>query len=76
MGSGKEEEVVFPRPVIAFACSESFKIEGDCKGFLTFTSKTNLIEWYKKKYGAILAPDQRMYIDEVGGLKLIRKYLN
>tara|TARA_R110001583_G_scaffold181997_2_gene339543 strand:- start:3 stop:479 length:477 start_codon:yes stop_codon:yes gene_type:complete len=61
--------------LIAFACRESFKIEGNYKGFLTFTSKTNLIEWYKKKYGATQALGQRMYIDDSIGLKLIEKYL-
>lgn len=61
--------------LIAFACRESFKIEGNYKGFLTFISKTNLIEWYKKKYGATQALDQRMYIDDSVGLKLIEKYL-
>ena len=61
--------------LIAFACRESFKIEGDYKGFLTFTSKTNLIEWYKNKYGAKQALGQRMYIDDSMGLKLIEKYL-
>lgn len=61
--------------LIAFACRESFKIEGNYKGFLTFTSKTNLIEWYKKKYGATQALGQRMYIEDTIGIKLIEKYL-
>lgn len=61
--------------LIAFACRESFKIEGNYKGFLTFTSKTNLIEFYKKKYGATQALGQRMYIEDSIGLKLIEKYL-
>lgn len=62
--------------LIAFACRESFKLEGNYKGFLTFVSKTNLIDWYKKKYGATQALGQRMYIDDVNGLKLIEKYLD
>lgn len=61
--------------LLAFACRESFKIEGNYKGFLTFTSKTNLIEWYKKKYGATQVLGQRMYIEDTIGLKLIEKYL-
>lgn len=61
--------------LIAFSCRESFKNKGDYKGFLTFTSKTNLIEWYKKKYGAVQALGQKMYIDSNIGLKLIEKYL-
>jgi hypothetical protein len=61
--------------LVAFACRESFKIEGDYKGFLTFTSKTNLINWYKTKYGATQALGQRMFIDDSIGLQLIEKYL-
>ena len=61
--------------LIAFACRESFKLEGDYKGFLTFVSKTNLIKWYADKYGAELTLGQRMFIDERNGIKLIRKYL-
>ncbi len=61
--------------LIAFACKESFNIEGSYKGFLTFVSKTNLIEWYTKKYGAELALGQRMFIDWENGEKLIEKYL-
>lgn len=62
--------------LIAFACRESFKIEGPYKGYLTFVSKTNLIEWYKKQYGATQALGQRMFIDDSIGLKLIQKYLS
>ncbi len=62
--------------LIAFACRESFKTEGDYKGFLTFVSKTNLIEWYARKYGAELALGQRMFINWENGERLIEKYLN
>ena len=61
--------------LIAFACRESFKLEGSYKGFLTFVSKTNLIQWYTEKYGATLAIGQRMFIDLEAGEKLINKYL-
>lgn len=61
--------------LIAFACRESFKIEGNYKGFLTFTSKTNLIDWYKNTYGATQTLGQRMFIDDLAGLKLTEKYL-
>jgi len=61
--------------LIAFACRESFKLEGSYKGFLTFVSKTNLINWYSEKYGATLALGQRMFIDSEAGEKLINKYL-
>ncbi len=61
--------------LIAFACRESFKIEGDYKGFMTFVSKTSLIKRYAKKYGAELALGQRMFIDWENGEKLIEQYL-
>jgi hypothetical protein len=61
--------------LIAFACRESIKIDGVYMGFLTFVSKTNLIEWYTGKYGAVLALGHRMYIDYNSGLKLIKEYL-
>lgn len=62
--------------LIAFSCRESFKIEGNYKGFLTFVSKTNLIKWYAEKYGAELALGQRMFIDWDNGERLIEEYLN
>lgn len=62
--------------LIAFGCRQSFGLIGPYKGFLTFTSKTNLIEWYKSKYGAAQALGQRMFIDDINGLKLIEKYLD
>ena len=62
--------------LIAFACRESFKIDGTYKGYLTFTSKTDLIDLYKKKYGATLALGRRMFIDDKVGLELIEEYLD
>ena len=62
--------------LIAFACRESFKLEGNYKGFLTFVAKTKLIDWYKEKYGAEVALGQRMFIDWENGEKLIEEYLN
>lgn len=62
--------------LIAYGCRESFKLKGEYKGFLTFVSKTNLIQWYAQKYGAELALGQRMFIDWENGEKLIEKYLN
>ena len=62
--------------LIAFACRESFKLESEYQGFLTFVSKTNLIEWYKKKYKAEQGLGQRMFISAENGLKLINAYLN
>ena len=75
IGSDKRYDYV-AGSLIAYACRESFKLEGNYKGFLTFVSKTNLIDWYTKKYGAELALGQRMFIDWENGKKLIEKYLN
>ena len=61
--------------LIAFACRESFKLEGSYKGFVSFVSKTGLIKWYSENYGATLALGQRMFIDSDAGEKLINKYL-
>lgn len=61
--------------LIAFGCRQSFEIKGSYKGFLTFMSKTNLINWYQDKYGATRGLGHRMFIDDVNGLKLIKKYL-
>ncbi|MEN8121743.1 MAG: hypothetical protein ABFS35_15435 [Bacteroidota bacterium] len=75
IGSNKHYDYV-AGSLIAYACRESFKLEGNYKGFLTFVSKTNLIGWYIEKYGAELALGQRMFIDWENGKKLIEKYLN
>ena len=61
--------------LIAFACKESFKLKSAYKGFLTFMSKTSLMQWYSKKYGASVGLGQRMYIDSENGLRLINEYL-
>ena len=76
IGQRKKRYDYIAGSLIAFGCRESFKIEGDYKGFLTFVSKTNLIKWYIEKYGAELALGQRMFIDWDNGEKLIEKYLN
>lgn len=62
--------------LIAFACRESFKVEGPYQGFLTFESKTELIDWYIEKYGADVAIRQKMFISPENGIKLIEKYLS
>ncbi len=62
--------------LIAFACLKSFELgKNTYKGYLTFDSKTKLIPVYKEKYGAINSMGQKMFIDPVQGLKLIKKYL-
>jgi len=63
--------------LIAYACRESFKKgRGNYVGFLSFDSKTVLIDLYQKKYGASIAMGQKMYIESEVGKQLARKYLN
>lgn len=62
--------------LIAFACRESFKLESNYKGFLTFESKTKLIDWYIENYNAKIAIGHKMYIEPEDGRNLINKYLN
>lgn len=62
--------------LIAFACKDSFERgKNTYKGFLSFDSKTELIELYQNKYGAIWAMGQKMFFDPLGGKKLMREYL-
>lgn len=61
--------------LIAFACRETFKLDTDYRGFLTFESKTKLISWYVEKYHAKVARGQKMYIEPQDGEKLIKEYL-
>jgi len=76
IGSQKKQYDYVAGCLIAFACRESFKLESDYKGFLTFVSKSNLIKWYSEKYGAVSTLGQKMYIDWEIGTQLIDKYLN
>ncbi len=45
-----------------------------------FNFLPSIIEWldtiYQEKYGAKVAVELKMYIDEIQGEKLIKKYLN
>jgi len=62
--------------LIAYSCMESFERgKGNYNGFLSFDSKTELIELYQKKYHAKIAMGHKMYIDPVGGKMLMKKYL-
>ena len=61
--------------LIAFGCYESFKLETNYKGFLTFETKTKLRAWYKKKYYAEDAMGNKMFIWPEDGIKLINEYL-
>ena len=58
--------------LMSFACLKSFELnKGNYKGFLVFTSKGNLIEYYKKKYNAELIFRERMIISSHIGKQLI-----
>jgi len=61
--------------LIAYACQESFQLEGNYHGYLDFVSKTVLIGLYRAKYHAQSTIGQKMYIDPIGGKKLIEEYL-
>lgn len=58
--------------LFAFACKLSF--EKGYEGYVAFDSKSALIEHYKKKLGATHFKGQRMYIETVKALQLVRKY--
>lgn len=62
--------------LLAFACKESFeKGKGSYEGFLSFDSKTELIELYHRKYGATVAMGHKMFFDPEAGKILMKKYL-
>lgn len=61
--------------LIAFACRESLKLDSAYRGYLTFVSKTKLVDYYKTKYYATQTLGTRMYIDPISGEKLIKNYL-
>jgi hypothetical protein len=78
VGSGSKKKFNWVAEcLIAFACRESFKIEGDFQGYLAFIAKQGLVNTYKRKYGAVEEPDsdRKMYIDDVNGIRLIKEYL-
>ena len=61
----------------AFACKESFeKGKGDYQGFLSFDSKTELIELYHFKYGATYVKGNKMYFGPAAGKKLMKQYID
>ena len=63
--------------LIAFGCLKSIELgQNAYKGYLTFESKTELLQLYQDKYGATSAMGHRMFIDPMVGLQLIEKYLN
>lgn len=61
-----------PGNLVAFACKLSFQRGGD--GFVSFESKTRLIEYYIKSLGAHHFGGHLMVIDNISAQKLVDKY--
>jgi len=71
IGKDKVYEGV-PGNLVAFACRLSFQRGGE--GFVSFESKTRLIEHYINTLGAKNIGGQLMVIDTIGATKLVDKY--
>jgi hypothetical protein len=63
-----------PGNLVAFACKLSF--QRGFEGYLSFLSKTNLINHYAKTLGATHVGGNLMIINTVAALKLINKYFD
>lgn len=62
--------------LISFACYQTFKLnKGSYIGYLAFTSKGSLIEYYQETYGAELIFRERMIIGPQAAIKLIKIHL-
>lgn len=61
-----------PGNLVAFACKISF--DNGYDGYVSFESKTNLIEHYKKTLGADILFNNIMAINSKAALKLIDQY--
>jgi hypothetical protein len=72
---GKEKVYAgVPGNMFAFACKLSF--QRGYEGYLSFLSKTNLIEHYEKTLGAMHVGGLLMVINTSTALKLINKYFD
>jgi hypothetical protein len=71
LGKTKNYEGV-PGNLFAYTCKTSWK--KGYQGFVSFTSKTNLIEHYEKTLGATHIGGHKMIIFPPEALKLIEKY--
>jgi hypothetical protein len=71
LGKTKNYEGV-PGNLFAYTCKTSW--EKGYQGFVSFTSKTNLIEHYEKTLGATHIGGHKMIIFPPEALKLIEKY--
>ena len=71
LGKNKLYEGV-PVNLVAFTCKSSW--DKGYQGFVSFTSKTRLIEHYEKTLGATYVGGHKMVIYPQEALKLIKKY--
>lgn len=63
--------------LMSYACLLSFELnKGPYIGYLTFVSKGRLIDYYIEKYNAELVFRERMQINPLNSLKLIKEHLN
>jgi hypothetical protein len=69
-----KEKVYFgvPGNLVAFACKLSF--QRGCEGYVSFLSKTKLIEHYQKSLGATHLGGLKMLITTETALRLTNKY--
>ena len=58
--------------LVAFACKLAFDRGYD--GYISFVSKTKLVEHYKETLGAKIFGGNRMYIDTFESLRLFKRY--
>lgn len=59
--------------LFAIACQCS--LEAGCDGFVAFTSKSNLVEYYMETLNAQIVSGRKMYIDEEVANILLDKYI-
>lgn len=59
--------------LFAIACQVS--VESGCDGFVAFTAKSNLVEYYKKALNAKIVTGRRMYLDSEAAEVLLNKYM-
>jgi len=71
LGKGKLYEGV-PGNLVAYACKVSFQRGGE--GFVSFESKTKLIDHYVKTLGAYHFGGHLMVIDSIAAKRLVDKY--
>lgn len=76
IGSGKRYDRV-AACLIAFGCKLAIETgKGAYQGYLTFVSKTQLLQHYEKIYGAKRTTGLTMYIDPIQSEKLIYSFLD